>query len=159
MAPKGARDSIRPLTIVGLARVVELSVRATGLTASQYRAMGAIGVGVRSGAQLARFLDVRPSSVTTVLDGLESEGWVTRTPHAHDRRRVDLALTARGVRALGEANVLANRALIELMRGMGADARAVAFDGLDAWQSAIGERRRTHWGSAASAATALEHAE
>jgi DNA-binding MarR family transcriptional regulator len=153
MALQGTR-SAWPLTVVGLARAVELSVRPAGLTASKYRAMGAISVGVRSAAQLARFLDVRASSVTTVLDGLEADGLVTRRPHALDRRRVDLALTAAGERVLGKANALADRALVDLVSGLDTDDQAVALDGLDVWQAAIAERRRTHWGSASSTSTA-----
>jgi DNA-binding MarR family transcriptional regulator len=158
MSSKDVADSTRPLTVIGLARIVELAVRNTGLTASQYRAISAIGVGVRSGALLARFLDVPASTITTVIDGLESMGLVIRTRAARDRRRVDLALTADGERALRAANVLADRALVELAGGLGAGARADAFRGLDAWEAAVTMRRRSHWGPAASDSASPAHA-
>jgi len=54
-------------------------------------------------SQLARMLRLAPSSVATLLGGLQSAGYVTRTPGAEkasDRRTVSLDLSAAGVAAV-----------------------------------------------------------
>ena len=58
--------------------------------------------GVRPG-QLARMLRLAPSSVATLLNGLQSAGYVTRTPvgeGAGDRRTVSLDLSVAGAAAV-----------------------------------------------------------
>lgn len=49
--------------------------------------------GPRKMADLADELDVTPRNVTALVDGLEAEGLVRRTPHASDRRVTLVELT------------------------------------------------------------------
>jgi DNA-binding MarR family transcriptional regulator len=51
--------------------------------------------GIRPG-QLARLLRLAPSSVATLLNAMQSAGYVTRTGSAADRRAATLHLTAEG---------------------------------------------------------------
>jgi DNA-binding MarR family transcriptional regulator len=52
-------------------------------------------------SQLARLLRLAPSSVATLLGGLQSAGYVTRTPGADgDRRTVSLDLSEAGAQAV-----------------------------------------------------------
>jgi DNA-binding MarR family transcriptional regulator len=54
-------------------------------------------------SQLARILRLAPSSVATLLTGLQSAGYVTRTPGGHgagDRRTVSLDLSEQGLAAV-----------------------------------------------------------
>jgi DNA-binding MarR family transcriptional regulator len=44
-------------------------------------------------ADLASALDVTPRNVTTLVDGLERDGFVRRRPHATDRRATVIELT------------------------------------------------------------------
>jgi DNA-binding MarR family transcriptional regulator len=55
-------------------------------------------VGPQKMAVLASALDVTPRNVTTLVDGLEREGFVRRLPHPTDRRATVIELTdsARG---------------------------------------------------------------
>src|ERR1700734_2062392 len=70
---------------------------ALGLSVAQLELLSCIGEhpGVRP-SQLARLLRLAPSSVATLLNGLQSAGFVMRTPGADgagDRRDVNLDLS------------------------------------------------------------------
>ena len=71
---------------------------ALGLSVAQLELLSCITEhpGIRPG-QLARMLRLAPSSVATLLGGLQSAGYVTRTPGAaSDRRTVSLDLSEAG---------------------------------------------------------------
>ncbi|HEX3307062.1 MAG TPA: MarR family winged helix-turn-helix transcriptional regulator, partial [Streptosporangiaceae bacterium] len=77
---------------------------ALGLSVAQLELLSCITEhpGIRPG-QLARMLRLAPSSVATLLGGLQSAGYVTRTPGADgagDRRTVSLDLSASGAAAV-----------------------------------------------------------
>lgn len=81
---------------------------ALGLSVAQLELLSCIGEhpGIRP-SQLARLLRLAPSSVATLLSGLQSAGYVTRTrggPGAEgtgDRRTVSLDLSDQGTAAVG----------------------------------------------------------
>jgi DNA-binding MarR family transcriptional regulator len=50
--------------------------------------------------QIARFLHLAPNSVTTLVNGLDALGFVTRTSNPDDRRTVRLTLTEAGEQAV-----------------------------------------------------------
>lgn len=77
---------------------------ALGLSVAQLELLSCITEhpGVRP-SQLARMLRLAPSSVATLLGGLQSAGYVTRTPgadNAGDRRTVSLDLSQAGTDAV-----------------------------------------------------------
>jgi DNA-binding MarR family transcriptional regulator len=77
---------------------------ALGLSVAQLELLSCITEhpGIRPG-QLARMLRLAPSSVATLLGGLQSAGYVTRTPGADsdgDRRTVSLDLSEVGTQAV-----------------------------------------------------------
>jgi len=87
-----------------LRRAMRRAARATdpalGLSVAQLELLSCITEhpGVRP-SQLARLLRLAPSSVATLLGGLQSAGYVTRTPGAEsdgDRRTVSLDLSEAG---------------------------------------------------------------
>ena len=90
---------------------------------------------------LARFLAVRPPTVTTVMNGLVEEGLVERIRDDADRRRVDYALTEQGANALAVANEAADRALARLAEHLDDNQRGTAFDGIAAWRAALDTAR------------------
>ena len=45
-------------------------------------------------------LGISPRTVTGLIDALEADGWVTRTPHPEDRRATIIAITPAAVTAL-----------------------------------------------------------
>ena len=88
-----------------LRRTKERSLATSGLDRHEYdtlhRLAGRGGRAVPS--ELATDLGLAPASVTGRLDGLESRGFVRRTPSAVDRRRVDVELTEAGRAAWRQA--------------------------------------------------------
>lgn len=53
-------------------------------------------------------LQVHPTSVTNLVDGLERLGYATRTPHPDDRRTTLVAIAERGREVAAEATALLN---------------------------------------------------
>jgi DNA-binding MarR family transcriptional regulator len=105
------RDQIGPdlADIVSrLRRAMRRAARAAdpalGLSVAQLELLSCIAEhpGVRP-SELARMLRLAPSSVATLLGGLQTAGYVTRTPGgdtAGDRRTVSLDLSERGATAV-----------------------------------------------------------
>ena len=54
-------------------------------------------------SQVAARLHVSPRTVTDLVDGLETDGFVVRGPHPTDRRKTVLTLTEAGLGALAAA--------------------------------------------------------
>jgi DNA-binding MarR family transcriptional regulator len=91
-----------------LRRAMRRAARATdpalGLSVAQLELLSCMAEhpGIRP-SQLARMLRLAPSSVATLLGGLQSAGYVTRTPGADstgDRRTVNLDLSGSGAAAV-----------------------------------------------------------
>lgn len=130
------------LIVIALNRSVEIAVNGTGLTNSQFRALSLVQAGITSSGVLARFLAVRPPTVTTVMNGLVEDGLVARTRSDVDRRRVDYEVTERGETALGRANAAADGALADLTDSLDPADRELAIDALDLWRDALDARRQ-----------------
>jgi DNA-binding MarR family transcriptional regulator len=104
LSAMAAVTSVMRAQQVLLARLNE-ALRPFGLTFPRYEALmllyfsraGALPLG-KIGARL----QVHPTSVTNVIDGLERDAFVQREPHPSDRRTTLATITARG-RAAAEA--------------------------------------------------------
>jgi DNA-binding MarR family transcriptional regulator len=101
----GAREPELADIVSRLRRAMRRAARvadpALGLSVAQLELLSCMAEnpGVRPG-QLARLLRLAPSSVATLLGGLQSSGHVTRVPGgAGDRRTVSLHLSADGAAA------------------------------------------------------------
>jgi DNA-binding MarR family transcriptional regulator len=129
------------LTVMALGRALEVAINHTGLTGSQFRALSLVRAGITSGGTLAGFLAVKPPTVTTVMNGLVADGFVTRDRSDDDRRRVDYELTPAGDVKLDEANLAADRALELLLEELPSTERASARESVTLWRTAIESRR------------------
>lgn len=77
---------------------------ATGLTPSQLLVLQEIGErGETTPTELAAALQFGQATITNILDRLEAGGLVTRSRGEQDKRRVHLAVTPAGERAVEEA--------------------------------------------------------
>lgn len=91
--------------IARLRRAMRRAARATdpdnGLSVAQLELLSCLAEnpGARPG-QLARLLRLAPNSVTTLVNGLQGQGMVTRTAGGSDRRTVSLSLTDAGDQAV-----------------------------------------------------------
>jgi DNA-binding MarR family transcriptional regulator len=102
-------DGDLPLTMVGmlfrlaprLVELIDLGARDYGLGFARGRVLWALR---DSGPVLMRALSdalgVSPRTVTGLVDSLEADGWVTRSPHPADRRATIISLTPASESAL-----------------------------------------------------------
>jgi DNA-binding MarR family transcriptional regulator len=100
-----------------LARLNE-ALEPYGLTFARYEALMLLFFSRRGSLPLGKMgvrLQVHPTSVTNLIDGLEKVGYVTRSPHPNDRRATLATITDTG-RATAEQATLA---LNEIRFGLG----------------------------------------
>jgi DNA-binding MarR family transcriptional regulator len=85
-----------------LTDLLDLGAREYGMGFARGRVLWALQ---ESGPVVMRALSDRlgisPRTVTGLIDALEADGWVTRTPHPEDRRATIIAVTPAAVSALG----------------------------------------------------------
>ena len=80
---------------------------------------------------LSRHMGVTPSTMSLTVDRLERGGYVTRERGAEDRRRVELRLTAAGVRIKRQQKVLEPELVAAVLARMDAARRNQALRGLE----------------------------
>lgn len=98
--------------------------RRTGLTAAQLFVLQRLGdADCSSLNELAERTFTHQSTVSTVVSKLVAAGLIERTPAANDRRRLELALTARGRRVLAAAPDAAQDRLIAAIGALPAATR------------------------------------
>lgn len=91
----GSLDALRECTEAG-ARVRGVVARQAGLSESELVALEHLVREPLGPAELARRLEVSTAAATGIVDRLASHGHVTRAPHAEDRRRTQVLVTASG---------------------------------------------------------------
>ncbi|MEZ5239516.1 MAG: MarR family winged helix-turn-helix transcriptional regulator [Microthrixaceae bacterium] len=138
-APGTARAQTRHADAVRaaarLAKVSGSALAEVDLTLAQYRVLVFLDGGARPASHVAALLDVAPSTVTSVVDGLCARGLVRRGKDPHDRRRVVLSLTSRGSDMVRSGDrVVAERLgrLLERMTPEEADTVLVGLESLNA---------------------------
>ncbi len=93
-------NRLRP-ALLHLARRLRREAHAEGITGGQASLLALIRNGAQLGiTELAAREAVSRPAMTRAVDRLEKAGLVVRTPSPDDGRRIRLALTPRGVRAL-----------------------------------------------------------
>lgn len=83
-----------------------------GLTFPRYEALMILYLSRQGSLPLGKIgqrLQVHPTSVTSLIDGLEKQGYVTREPHRTDRRTILAAITAQGRKVAEQATADLNR--------------------------------------------------
>jgi len=91
------------------------SHRSPGLSVPQFRALAFAGL--NSGAmlgELAEHLGLKPPAASAIVEGLVTMGLIERSENSADRRRICLALTAKGREKLNDTRKIARRCLAEL---------------------------------------------
>jgi DNA-binding MarR family transcriptional regulator len=98
VAPMMAVTSIMRVQQILLARLNE-ALEPHGLTFARYEALMLLYFSRAGSLPLGKIgarLQVHPTSVTNLIDGLEKRGYVRRTPHPSDRRTTLAAITDQG---------------------------------------------------------------
>ncbi len=135
---EAARHRLVGRTAAWLAKQVEIGLAAVDLTLPQYRVLGLLDESSAVSSDLANRLDVRPPTVTAVVDGLVARGLVERRPVEGDRRCVSHALTGEGRRLLVAGDAAVFGRLSETVDALGSTYdRHLALDGLEAWRRAL----------------------
>jgi DNA-binding MarR family transcriptional regulator len=98
VAPMMAVTSVMRVQQILLARL-NGALEPFGLTFARYEALMLLFFSRRGSLPLGKIgarLQVHPTSVTNLIDGLEKKGYAERTPHPSDRRTTLASITPRG---------------------------------------------------------------
>ncbi|HXH80935.1 MarR family winged helix-turn-helix transcriptional regulator [Nocardioides sp.] len=120
----GSLDALRECTEAG-ARVRGVVARQAGLSESELVALEHLVREPLGPAELSRRLEVSTAAATGIVDRLTSHGHVTRAPHAEDRRRTQVLVTASGREEVLRRLLPMFRALRELDESFDPAERAV----------------------------------
>jgi DNA-binding MarR family transcriptional regulator len=126
---------------IHLLRRLRVEDEALGISAPRLSALSVlVFAGPKRIGELAQIEQVEPPTMTRLVDGLQRDGYVTRSPDPNDARAVTVQATARGRAALLEGrrrrveafsallSGLPRRELATLARGVTALERALAVD-------------------------------
>lgn len=114
------------------------------LTLPQYRVLVFLAQRQRPATDVAALLGVTPSTVTSVVDGLVSRGFVERSTDPEDRRRVVLSITRSGERVMLHGDELVAVQLERLLKWVDPSEAEHAVVGLEilnrAMEAALDDR-------------------
>ena len=105
VTPMMAVTSVMRVQQIWLARLNE-TLEPFALTFARYEALMLLYYSRNGSLPLGKIgvrLQVHPTSVTNLVDGLEKLGYAQRTPHPRDRRTTLASITPRGKEIAGEA--------------------------------------------------------
>ncbi len=138
---RGTRSETRHADAVRVAaRLAKLSGSALAeidLTLPQYRVLVFLDVGGRPASDVAALLDVAPSTVTSVVDGLCARDFVVRGEDTCDRRRVVLSLTRRGHEMVAAGDRIVAERLGKLLDRIPREEADAALAGLESLNAAM----------------------
>lgn len=116
------------------------------VTLSQYRSLVVLASrGPQGVASLARLLAVTPPTATRLCDRLVRKGLVRRRSDRHDRRQVQISLTASGQRLVDLVTQRRRHEIAALLRSMPKDAQEGVVAGLRVLAAAAGEVPEQDW--------------
>ena len=143
-------DTLVPLGRV-LTEALGCGAAAERLTPAQYRTLLFLAKHDGLSSELARFLGVTRSSVTTTVDVLVGRGLVERVPSRSDRRCAPLRSTAAGQACLSTARARLLERVALLLDGLDTEQRGSLLNGLVALHRVLDatELRTLHAGAVA----------
>ena len=142
-----AVDAISSSAVLGrvaarLAKHVDTVLAEIELSPAQYRVLGVLSEGPEGASRLAGRLAISRPSLTGVVDGLATRGLIDRRDDPTDRRRVALALTPSGSRALERADRALEVRIDEILGYATEEEAALARGGLEAWNRPLDADRK-----------------
>jgi len=103
-------------------RYDDLARASLELTRAQCRMIAYLAhYGDMNQARLAERLDVAPISASRLVERLEEGGWVARTDNPHDRRELQVSLTAKAEAVLTRARRVGDEVAAEALAGFTPD--------------------------------------
>ncbi|MFL5870449.1 MAG: MarR family winged helix-turn-helix transcriptional regulator [Solirubrobacterales bacterium] len=103
---------------------IAAALESIGLTPALFGVLNVLGA--RDGAiqqDIASAMRIDPSTMVTLIDELEQAGLAERRPHPEDRRAREVAITAKGRRALKRGRRMAMEVEDEVLGGLTASER------------------------------------
>lgn len=148
---RGARPQTRHADAVRaaarLAKVSGSALAEIDLTLPQYRVLVFLEPGGRPASDVAALLDVAPSTVTSVVDGLCARHFVVRGEDPLDRRRVVLSLTGHGHEMVDAGDRVVAERLGRLLDRLPPAEADAALAGLESLNSAMEDYLTEKFGS------------
>jgi DNA-binding MarR family transcriptional regulator len=140
MSPPARDEATAVFAVARLARHVEVALGDVDLTLPQYRLLMYLTEQSGAAKQLADQTQVRPPSLTALVDGLSNRGLVERQGDPTDGRRIQLVVTAAG-RALFE---VATSKCAERLQEIAAFSPEHPIDELASWGPSLDAWRQKH---------------
>ena len=126
-----------------LQRRLRPSYHTTQLTPARLSALSAVVSKSRCNVgQIAQAEQVTAPTITRILDGLETGGFITRTPSKRDRRIVQVQATRKGRNALQRAKASQVRGLADNLKHLAPAHRARIAEALQALHDVTENDRR-----------------
>jgi DNA-binding MarR family transcriptional regulator len=123
---------------IRLLRTLRREDDGTGLSAPRLSALSVIAfAGPLSLTELAAAEQVRPPTMSRIVDALVGSGLVTRESAPGDRRSVRIAVTRKGVRLMEEGRERRVRALVAQLDGVSDRERGVLAQAVEILQRAM----------------------
>ena len=125
-------------TAIHLLRQARVQDAATGLAPARLSALSVlVFAGAMSLNELARAEQVRPPTMSRIVDALESEGLVRRTVNEQDRRAVVLEATEKGTAILWQGRKRRVKFLARHLSSLSTEERKKIEDAIAAIQKAM----------------------
>jgi DNA-binding MarR family transcriptional regulator len=122
-----------------LLRRLRIEDETLGISAPRLSALSVLVFGgPRRIGELADAEQVEPPTMTRLVDGMERDGFVVRSPDAEDRRAVVVRATAKGERALKKGRSQRVEALASQLRTLPTEQLAILSDGVDVLERIVG---------------------
>jgi DNA-binding MarR family transcriptional regulator len=121
---RGGEETARKLhsAALHLMRYVRTQDTALGVPPAQLSALSVVAFGgKKSLTDLAQAEQVRPPTMSRIVDGLVRDGLVTRDVDSGDRRSVVITATEKGVKIMHEGRSRREKRLQELLVGLSRD--------------------------------------
>jgi DNA-binding MarR family transcriptional regulator len=111
---------------------------ASGLSPARLSALSVlVFAGPKTIGELAEAEQVRPPTMSAIVDGLEEDGLAGRAPDPRDRRLVRVQASGKGKRVLQRARERRIAALAERLSGLGPDEIEIVRRAADVVESAL----------------------
>jgi DNA-binding MarR family transcriptional regulator len=139
--PKGFLPTKAARAASQLGRTVNVALAESELTPAGYRMLAYLATGETAAKILAAKLAISRPTVTATLDWLEPRGYVRRIPAESDRRKVEITITAEGLRALEAADRLVVARLADVLSVVDPEELPVIIDSLETLWEALNSYR------------------
>jgi DNA-binding MarR family transcriptional regulator len=141
--PAEPLDDVVEAVLASSRALVAVSARSIagvkGVTLPQYRMLVVLNAAASNLSQLARALDVAPSTAMRMIDRLEAAGLVSRVVPAANRRETHLQLTTAGRRAVRTVTVRRRHDLRAVIERIPVEQRAHVATAMAAFSQAADE--------------------